>query len=174
MKFGSCYSCIPFSWQMCGIYNQNFVWDLKISWETSSLVPRDSPTLAQPQLVIHCTVLLDTTVLLYTEHEQLCCIQSNIRILETLLAWAVSVPVPLFSPFFSSLSTFLIDLVLGSKIYFAKNLDQTPSKTLLAIFGALVVIFDFAGVAALQAVSKSPRRRTMILNDPKTAKTPKN
>ena len=81
---------------------------------------------------------------------------------------------PFFPHFSPSLSTFLIDLVLGSKIYFAKNLDQTPSKTLLAIFGALVVIFDFAGVAALQAVSKSPRRRTMILNDPKTAKTPKN
>ena len=32
---------------MCGIYNQNFVWDLKISWEPGSQVPRDSPTLTQ-------------------------------------------------------------------------------------------------------------------------------
>ena len=31
---------------MCGIYSQNFVWDLKISWEPGSQVPRDSPTLA--------------------------------------------------------------------------------------------------------------------------------
>ena len=30
---------------MCGIYNQNFVWDLKISWEPGSQVPRDSSTL---------------------------------------------------------------------------------------------------------------------------------
>ena len=31
---------------MCGIYKQNFVWDLKISWEPGSQVPRDSPTLS--------------------------------------------------------------------------------------------------------------------------------
>ena len=45
MKFGSSIRCITFSRQMHGIYNQNFLWDLKISWEPGSLVPRDSPTL---------------------------------------------------------------------------------------------------------------------------------
>ena len=30
---------------MGGIYNQNFLWDIKISWEPGSLVPRDYPTL---------------------------------------------------------------------------------------------------------------------------------
>ena len=38
--------CITFSRQMCGIYNQNFLWDLKISWEPGSQVPRDFPSLA--------------------------------------------------------------------------------------------------------------------------------
>ena len=33
--------------QIYGIYSQNFVWDLKISWEPGSQVPRDSPTLAK-------------------------------------------------------------------------------------------------------------------------------
>ena len=45
VKFGSSYSCIPFLQQMCGIYNQNFLWDIRISWEPGSLVPRDYPTL---------------------------------------------------------------------------------------------------------------------------------
>ena len=39
------FRCITFSRQMCGIYNQNFLWDLKISWEPGSQVPRDYPTL---------------------------------------------------------------------------------------------------------------------------------
>ena len=30
---------------MCGIHNQNFLSDLKISWEPGSQVPRDSPAL---------------------------------------------------------------------------------------------------------------------------------
>ena len=42
VNFGS---CIPFSRQMCGIYYQNFLWDIRISWELGSLVPRDYPTL---------------------------------------------------------------------------------------------------------------------------------
>ena len=45
VKFGSSYSCIPFLRQMCGIYKQNFLWDMRISWESGSLVPRDYPTL---------------------------------------------------------------------------------------------------------------------------------
>ena len=45
MNFWSSFRCIAFLRQMCGIYNQNFVWDLKISWEPGSQVPRDSPTL---------------------------------------------------------------------------------------------------------------------------------
>ena len=45
VKFGSSYLCIPFSRQMCGIYNQNFLWDIRISWEPGSLVPWDYPTL---------------------------------------------------------------------------------------------------------------------------------
>ena len=45
MKFGLSFRCITFSWQMRGIYNQNFVWDLKISWEPGSQVPRDYPIL---------------------------------------------------------------------------------------------------------------------------------
>ena len=45
MNFWSSFRCITFSWQMCGIYNQNFVWDHKISWEPGSHVPPDSPTL---------------------------------------------------------------------------------------------------------------------------------
>ena len=45
VKFGSSSLCILFSWQMCGIYYQNFLWDIRISWEPGSLVPRDYPTL---------------------------------------------------------------------------------------------------------------------------------
>ena len=34
---------------MRGIYNKNFLWDLKISLEPRSLFPRDSPTLVLSQ-----------------------------------------------------------------------------------------------------------------------------
>ena len=47
LKFGSSYLCIPFLLQMCGIYNNNFLWDIRISWEPGSLVPRDYPTLVR-------------------------------------------------------------------------------------------------------------------------------
>ena len=36
MNFWSSFRCITFLRQMCGIYNQNFVWDLKILWEPGS------------------------------------------------------------------------------------------------------------------------------------------
>ena len=47
--------CITFSLQIRGIYNQNFLWDHKISKEPGSLVPRDSPALpfsTKPKLII--------------------------------------------------------------------------------------------------------------------------
>ena len=44
-EVGVVLSVSHFSRQMRGIYNQNFLWDLKISWEPGSQVPRDSPTL---------------------------------------------------------------------------------------------------------------------------------
>ena len=47
MNFWSSFRSITFLQQMCGIYNKNFVRDLKISWEPGSQVPRDSPTLVQ-------------------------------------------------------------------------------------------------------------------------------
>ena len=50
-----CLSCITFSRQMRVIYNQNFMWDLQISWEPGSLVPRYSPALpfsTKPKLII--------------------------------------------------------------------------------------------------------------------------
>ena len=59
VKFGSSYSCIPFSQQMCGIYNQNFLWDIRISWEPGSLVPRDYPTLVCQPYMYRARSVLD-------------------------------------------------------------------------------------------------------------------
>ena len=44
-------SCITFSRQICGIYGKNFLWDLKISWEPGSQVPRDYPTLVLTKIL---------------------------------------------------------------------------------------------------------------------------
>ena len=69
VKFGSSYSCIPFSRQMCMIYNQNFLWDIRISWEPSSLVPRDYPTLrhisSSSQYAVYYYILPPTLISSY-------------------------------------------------------------------------------------------------------------
>ena len=57
MNFWSSFRCIPFSWQMWGIYNQNFLWDLKVSLVPGSQVSSDYPTLLVTNVVTNLWII---------------------------------------------------------------------------------------------------------------------